>query len=41
MVINISVQYNGGFVPDIILLTQDYLHRDITLNTMKKLFMYL
>ena len=22
MVINISVQYNGGFLPDIILLTQ-------------------
>ena len=29
MVINISVQYNGGFLPDIILLTQGYLHRDI------------
>ena len=26
MVINVSVQYNGGFLPDIILLTQDYLH---------------
>ena len=37
MVINISVQYNGGFLPDIILLTQVYLHRDIRLNTMKKL----
>ena len=24
MVINISVQYNGGFVPDLILLTQGY-----------------
>ena len=24
MVINISVQYNGGFLPDIILLTQVY-----------------
>ena len=24
MVINISVQYNGGFLPDIILLTQDH-----------------
>ena len=23
MVINISVQYDGGFLPDIILLTQD------------------
>ena len=26
MVINISVQFNGGFLPDIILLTQDYYH---------------
>ena len=26
MVINISVKYNGGFLPDIILLTQGYLH---------------
>ena len=26
MVINISVQYNGGFLPDIILLTQGYHH---------------
>ena len=24
MVININVQYNGGFPPDIILLTQGY-----------------
>ena len=24
MVINISVQYNGGFLPDIILFTQGY-----------------
>ena len=38
MVINISVQYNGGFLPDIILLTQGYLHRDTRLNTMKKLY---
>ena len=28
MVINISVQYNGGFLPDIILLTQGYYHRE-------------
>ena len=28
MVINISVQYNGGFLPDIILLTQGYYHND-------------
>ena len=26
MVIHISVQYNGGFLPDIILLTQGYYH---------------
>ena len=26
MVINISVQYNGGFLPDNILLTQGYYH---------------
>ena len=25
MVINVSVQYNGGFLPDIILLTQSWL----------------
>ena len=24
---NVNVQYNGGFLPDIILLTQCYLHR--------------
>ena len=35
MVINISVQYNGGSLHDIILLTQGYLHRDTRLNTMK------
>ena len=27
MAINISVQYNGGLLPDIILLTQGYHHR--------------
>ena len=37
MVINISVQYNGGFLLDIISLTQGYLYRDIRLNTVKKL----
>ena len=26
MVINMSVHYNGGFLPDTILLTQDYDH---------------
>ena len=28
MVINVSVQYNDGFVPDIILLTRCYYHRE-------------
>ena len=37
MVINISVQYNGGLLPDVILLTQCYLHQGTRLNTMKKL----
>ena len=34
MVININAQYNGGFLPDIILLTQDYYHWGTRLNTM-------
>ena len=34
MVINISVQYNGGFLLDIILLTQGYYHWGTRLNTM-------
>ena len=34
MVINISVQYNGGFLPDIILLTQGYYHWGTRLDTM-------
>ena len=32
---NISVQYNGGLLPDIILLTQCYYHRGTHLNAMK------
>ena len=41
MVINISGQYNGGFFPDIILLTQCYYHYWGTrLNTMKWLCIY-
>ena len=33
MVINIiSVRYNGGFFPDIILLTQGYYHRGTRLS---------
>ena len=35
MAINISIQYNGGFLPDIILLTQCYYHRGTRLNAMK------
>ena len=40
MVINISVQHNGGFLPDIILLTQGYYHRGTRLNTMEWLWLY-
>ena len=36
MVINVSVQYNGGLLPDIILSTQDYCHRGTHLNAMKR-----
>ena len=32
MAINISVQYNGGLLPDIIPLTQCYYHRGIRLK---------
>ena len=32
MAINGSVQYNGGLLPDIILLTQGYYHRGTRLN---------
>ena len=35
MAINASVQYNGGLLPDIILLTLYYYHRRIRLNAMK------
>ena len=40
MVINISVQYNGGILPDVILLTQGYYHWGTRLNTMKWLCIY-
>ena len=33
---NVNVQYNGGLLPDIILLTQCYLHREICFNAMKR-----
>ena len=36
MAINVSVQYDGGFLPDIILLTQWYYHRGTRLNAMKR-----
>ena len=32
MAINVSVQYNGGLLPDIILLTQCYYHRGTRLR---------
>ena len=40
MAINVSVQYNGGLLPDFILLTQCYFHRGTRLNAMKR-FLYL
>ena len=40
MAINVSVQYNGGLLPDMILLTQCYYHRGTRLNTMKR-FLFL
>ena len=36
MAINVSVQYNGGLLPDIILLTQCYFHRGTRLYAMKR-----
>ena len=36
MAINVNVQYNGGFLPNIILWTQCYLHRGTCLNAMKR-----
>ena len=37
MAINVNVQYTDGFLPDIILLTQCYLHRGRTcLNALKR-----
>ena len=40
MAINVRVQYNGGLLPDIILLTECYHHRGTRLNAMKR-FLYL
>ena len=40
MATNVSVQYNGGLLPDIILLTQCYYHnRGTRLNAMKRFCM--
>ena len=36
MAINVSVQYNGGSLPDIILLTQGYYHRGTRINAMQE-----
>ena len=36
MAINVNVQYNGGFLPDIILFTQCYLHQGTCLNAIVK-----
>ena len=36
MAINVSVQYNGGLLPGIILLPQCYYHRGTRLNAMKR-----
>ena len=33
MVINISIQHNGGFLPDIILLTQGYYNTILSRGT--------
>ena len=39
MAIDVSVQYNGGFLPDIILLTECYYHhRGTRLSAMKRFF---
>ena len=40
MAINVSIQYNGGLLPDIILLTQCYYHRRTRLNAMKRFDIY-
>ena len=42
MAINVSVQYNGGLLPGIILLTQQcYYHRGTRLKAIKSFFLYL
>ena len=36
MAMNVIVQYNGGLLSDIILLTQCYYHRGTLLNALKR-----
>ena len=36
MAIGVRVQYNGGLLPDIIVLTQGYYHWETRLNAMKR-----
>ena len=38
---NVNVQYNGGLLPDIIMLTQCYFHRGTRLNAVKRFCIYL
>ena len=38
--VNVRVQYDGGFLPDIRLLTQGYYHRGSRLNAMKRFCLY-
>ena len=40
MAINISIQYNGGLLPDIILLNHGYYHRGTRLNDMNRFCFY-
>ena len=39
MAINVSVQYNGALLPDILLLTHGYYHRGTRLNAMKRFYL--
>ena len=40
MAVSVIVQYNGGLLPDIIMLTQCYCHRGTRLNTIKRFCFY-
>ena len=40
LAINVIVQYNGGLLPDIILLTQCSYHRGTRLNAKKRFCIY-